>query len=269
METDQKQGSNPTGDVFGYEDFWQTSYARFQGLFDALRQLILLGNDVLAAGDACAVDPVQKLLCNFVRMTVNAACEVIILCGNGCGAGAIKIVRGMYETQWTAEYLRQNPQEAENYLEFGKVIIWRKLQWMRQNHPAGTIGLSAEVIQEIEDNYRNAAPRFTGKNGKVRHRWSEKSIGEIAKCIGKQLQYELPYSIACSIHHSNFEGLTAHFEHDQDSVEFAHPPTERWIERALIAAASNVYFVLKTLNNCCGLGFATQIDEEGNQLSAR
>jgi len=54
---------------------------------------------------------------------MTGACEVIVLCGHGCGAGAMKVVRGMYEAQWTAEYLRRNPNEVDDYLDFLKIML--------------------------------------------------------------------------------------------------------------------------------------------------
>jgi len=54
---------------------------------------------------------------------MTGAGEVIVLCGNGCGAGAMKVVRGMYEAQWTAEYLRRNPNEVDDYLDFLKIML--------------------------------------------------------------------------------------------------------------------------------------------------
>lgn len=253
--------------IFGYDDYWQKSYKQFQQQFDSLKKLIDLGNEILATGERLAQGSLQNHLCYFVRMIVIDAGEVIILCGNGCGTGAIKLVRGMYETQWTAEYLRQNPNEVDDYIEYGKIIIRRRVQWLKENMNDRSASFSKAQIQEIDNNYNNACSRFTDKNGKVRNQWSKKHIDQIAKCIGRQKQYELPYSIACSIHHANTEGLLAHFAQDQDLEEFAYPPSERWIKQALISASSNVYFVLKTLSNSCNLDFEKQIDEAGHNIS--
>jgi len=245
---------------FGYPEFWPQAYAQFQLQFESIKGLMELGFEMLKAAEAKVAEPSKNLICDLVRVTLTAACEVIVLCGNGCGAGAVKIVRGMFESQWTAEYLRRHPEEAENYVEFSKVILWRKLRWLRENTPDKARSIPEEVTKRIEDEFDQVKMRFSNGKGKVRWEWSEKSIRKIADDIGRGKQYELPYAISCSIHHGNFEGLLAHFLLESGEMEFVPPPSTQWIGKALIAAHTNLWFVLSTLNDSYGLDFDAHLD---------
>lgn len=245
---------------FGYPEFWPQAYTQFQLQFEAIKGLMTLGSEMLKAAEAKAVEPTKNLICDLSRVTLTAACEVIVLCGNGCGAGAVKIVRGMFESQWTAEYLHQHPEEVEDYVEFSKVILWRKLCWLQKNIPEKARSIPQQVTKRIEDEFDKVKTRFSNGKGKVRWEWSKKSIREIADDIGRSMQYELPYAIACSIHHGNFEGLSAHFPEGSGEMEFIPPPSTQWIGKALLAAHMNVWFVLNTLNDSYGLGFDAQLD---------
>ena len=118
------------GPVFEFEDFWRKAYSRYGPELDAIANLIRLGDQMVKAADGSAAEPVRKVVCGLTRMTIAGAVEAVVLCGNGCGLGAMKIVRGMYESRWTAEYLRRHPEEVEDYLEFSKILRWRRLHWL-------------------------------------------------------------------------------------------------------------------------------------------
>lgn len=178
----------------------------------------------------------------------------------------MKIVRGMYESRWTAEYLRRNPKETGDYLEFSKVLVWRKLLWLQENDPAKACNMPKDAIKQISGEYEKVKPRFTNKRGEVRWQWSEKSLRQMATEIGHKLEYELPYNQACSIHHGNFEGMAAHFLMDGDGMEFSAPPSTQWVGKALLAAQTNLWFALNTLNDCCRIGFDTQLESAANAI---
>ena len=233
-------------------------YGKYKRQFDAVAELICLGDEMLKAAEESATEPVEKVICALTRATMTGASEAVILCGNGCGPGAMKIVRGMYESRWTAEYLRRHPEEVGDYLEFSKVLSWRRLHWLQENNPKeASRRFPAEVAKQVEDDYNQAKARFTGAKGRVRSQWSVKSVREIAKDIGREKEYELPYSIACSIHHGNFEGVSTLFSSTGGAVSPDPPPSVR---QALVTAHTNLWFALSTLNDSCKLDFSHKLD---------
>lgn len=258
------------GAVFGFEEFWPKVYAQYTRQFDAIADLIHLGNEIVEVAEKSADEPVKNIICALTRATMAGACEAVLLCGNGCGAGAIKIVRGMYESRWTAEYLRRHPKEkeVEDYLEFSKILLWRRLNWTQGHYQNKARGVSSKQMKKAEDEYNQVKARFTDGKGRLRLQWSKKSIGAIAKEIGREKEYDLPYAIACSIHHANFEGLSALFASDGGAVRPDPPPSEAWIRRALLAAHVNLWFALSTLNESCGLSFDQKLDAAQQALSS-
>jgi hypothetical protein len=160
-----------------------------------------------------------------------------------------------------AEYLRRHPEEVEDYLEFSKILLWRRLNWAQGYNPAITKGIPSDAMQKAEDDYKHAVPRFADSRGKVRYQWHRKSIGTIAKEIGREKEYDFPYAMACSIHHHNFEGLAAHFALGDDEEPLLNlPPSQAWVKQALTATNTNLWFALKTLNDSFGLDFRQRLD---------
>jgi len=112
----------------------------------------------------------------------------------------------------------------------------------------------------VEDDYNQARARFTDSKGRVRFQWSSRSIREMATEVGRHQEYELPYGVACSIHHGNFEGLARLFTSHAGEVTPDPPPSLAWVKDALLAAHTNPWFALATLDEACGLGFSEQLE---------
>src|SRR5579863_3755188 len=161
--------------VFGFEDFWSRVYAEFTGLFDAVGDLIRLGDEMVKTAEEREDKPVKNVICALSRATITGACEAVLLCGNGCGAGAMKIVRGMYESQLLAAYLRVHTEESDDFLEFSKVLLWRRLKWVQEYNPAHA-SVTPEKMKAVEDDYNAVKDRFTDRRGNVRHQWHKKPI---------------------------------------------------------------------------------------------
>lgn len=212
-------------------------------------------------GSKRRVDRVVNLL---TRITTTCMNDVFVLCGNGSGTGALRIVRGMFESSTVAEYLCTHPKEAEDYEDFGRVIAWRRCQWMLKNTP-GNPTLSPQTIKRIQDEYDSVRGRFTNAKGRVRPQWTTLSISEMTKAIGREDQYELVYSWLSSMHHVNAEGMMAHVEaiESRDGTDFLKlgSPSLHLVNEALVAAHTYVVWALQTFNDCCGLGFDDKLGE--------
>lgn len=259
---DHKSVSNRNGTTrnhspFGYPDYWDKIHTQFAKQLAIIQELFTLCDESIREAEIQATEKIQMVVCSLTRATMAGASEAIILCGNGCGAGAMKIVRGMYESRWTAEYLRRNPNDVQDYLEFGKVIAWNRVRFS-QEHSLDQI--PEKTMKQVEDAFGKIKGQFTRRDGRVRQQWSKKSIREIARVVEHEEEYELPYSLACSIHHANFEGLLTHFDLNNEEAMPSPPPSLAWVERALLAAHGNLYYAVDTLNKCCNLGFQQRIE---------
>ncbi|MHB8540732.1 MAG: DUF5677 domain-containing protein [Candidatus Acidiferrales bacterium] len=245
--------------TFGYEEFWPVAYKEHKRQFDAIADLMRLGNEMLAAAEKEAAEPVEKVVHELTRATAAGANDIILLCGNGCGTGAIKVVRGMFESSWTAEYLRQNPNEVDRYLEFGAVLVWRRYQWLLAEDPERAKNVSPEAVKSSEDEYNRVKARFTNAKGREANQWGAESIGQMADKIGRGKEYMAPYSIACSVHHANIEGLLAGFQVKNGALSREFAPSVRGIMMVLATARTQLWFALDTLNSSCNLGFSDKL----------
>jgi hypothetical protein len=199
----------------------------------------------------------QAVIYMLVRMAMTGWVELLLLVGNGAGPGAMKIARGMFESAVMAEYLRRNPSEIDDYWDYSYVLAHKRLKQF-----PGTV--QPELIADIEKNYLSVRARFE-RNGRVRNQWNRHSIYEMAKAVGRLDQYELPYSIAASMHHGNFEALTAHLT-GQDSLDIEQPPSLAWVKQALVSGHVYLLQALDTLNDMFSLGFDSQLRSAGDEF---
>ena len=203
-----------------------------------------------------AVEKVVRFLAQATLVNMN---DVLLLCGNGSGAAALRIVRGMFESSTVAEYVLRNPPEAENYLAFGPVIAWRRFQWFLKNNPEKPF--TAERSMRIEQRFNQVKSRFTDTKGKMRSNWSIRKIRQMADAIGREDQYELVYSWLSSMHHLSPDAMMAHVEDDNGvpTLQLDCAPSKRWLNVALVGAHTYVLFAAQTINDCFALKFENEI----------
>jgi len=226
--------------VFGFEEFWPKVYGAYRSALEAVADDLQLAVEMFNAAQAKMSQPLERAVYLLVSMTATGLHELLILAGNGAGVGAMKISRGMFESAVMAEYLSRNGSEVDDYHEYGRVLMWKRVQ----QYPEG---FTAEKIREVEDEYNRVKPRFTNKNGTVRNRWNKNSIYSMACTMGREKQYELPYSIAASMHHSNFEAMLSHIKGKGNTLSVEELPSMKWVMQALISGHVYLLQALETL----------------------
>jgi hypothetical protein len=221
---------------FGFEDFWPQASKEYADVFPVLAKLVALMNEMLDVADKKRNGELELSVTCLTRMTGFGMNDVMILCGNGSGVGAIKIGRGMFETSLLAEYLRRNPNEVSDYVDFGPVLAWRRLQTLRGKKRQG---MAPEMVKQLEGEYNSVKGRFLNSKGNVRSQWTTKKISQMAEELGRSDQYALVYGLACSLHHANFEGLMGHCDTKNGRLKMDGPPSFAWTGAALIAAVES------------------------------
>jgi hypothetical protein len=240
---------------FGFPDFAETIFGEYGPALQLAYTDSHLANEMLGAlPKEMKFD--ELVIYMLVRMTTTGWVELLILVGNGAGIGAMKIARGMFETAVMAEYLRQTPAEIEDYLQYGRVLDLKRMKLSPEL-------FSAEQKREIEAEYNTVAPRFTNKEGRVRNHWNKNPIGFMAAAIGRRDQYEMPYSLAASIHHGNFEALIGHLSRNGETLDIDQPPSLAWVNQALVSGHVYLLQALDTLNDFFKLGFDSRIKQAG------
>ncbi|SRR6266513_3203528 len=232
---------------FGFPEFARTIFAEYGPALILAHEHSHLANKMIGALPTHMTRD-QVVINMLVRMTTTGWIELLLLIGNGAGLGAMKIARGMFEGAVMAEYLRQTPDEIDDYIEYGHVLDFKRMKLFPE-------AVSAEKAREIENEYARVKARFENKNGKMRNHWNKHPISYMAEKVGRAQQYEIPYAIAASIHHGNFEAMIAHLSGDESLPEIESPPSLAWVKQALVSGHVYLLQALNTLNTVFDLGF--------------
>lgn len=143
--------------TFGFQEEWQDFERRnalFLEKFPGLEKTLALA----FTRDAQLSEPIDKFVLMFGRVCVEDFFEILLCCGNGNGQAAQKLLRGIYERAVTLRYLREHPEEIEDFLDFYHVSQ-RKLMIACQN-TMGAETFSAEMASDIEKEYAQVRDKF-------------------------------------------------------------------------------------------------------------
>jgi Family of unknown function (DUF5677) len=125
------------------------------------------------------------------RLAVEEFMEILLLCANGYGIGAQKLVRGMYERAVTARYLYKHPDEVRNYLDFNRVTDHKFLLAFQST--MGHDVFSQEQTVKIKRNFEAVKAQFmvsdckTCKTTRLNHTWSKVDIVSMARMSDENL----------------------------------------------------------------------------------
>lgn len=139
----------------------------------------------------------QRMVYFLGRLAVEEFMEILLLCGNGYGIGAQKLLRGMYERAVTSNYLFKHPDEAKDFQDYSRITDYRLLESLRASG-AGDI-ISKELAGAIEADYGQVKTRFTVTACKkcdttrINHSWNKKDLVSMAR-ESDSLWALLPYA---------------------------------------------------------------------------
>jgi hypothetical protein len=181
--------------------FWEVC----NRLFDALNKL------TLNAG--APKDPNESLIRTLCIFTGIASADVSMLVAHGHGMGAQKIARTCLEYGINAEYLRLDPTEHRDYLDWSWVEQHRKLNFMRKHMPTEFANLDPATVADSEKNYQVVKARFEVPSKKnLRQSWCKLTLRERAVKANFEEMYSAVYGSASELSHGSFGGLAQHVE---------------------------------------------------------
>jgi hypothetical protein len=156
--------------VFGRPEFAKTIQAEFPRLFEVLPRASAALNDLTGRG--CEnPQPHQRVVLNLGLLAGISMVELVTLAGNGLGQGAMKICRTLMETAVNAEYLRLNPGELDDYLNWSWVEKNKELNFIKESLPQLLPVIARETIDKIENEFRAVHHRYEKQNGDLRSSW--------------------------------------------------------------------------------------------------
>lgn len=220
--------------VVRFSEFWPTAHRVFKRAFHAIdslhRALFVLLNPPQVEGH-------NKVIRHLGILNLCAIREIAILVVNGCGPGAMKILRGLLENSINVEYLRQDPSKVDDYLEWEAVDTWRYLgKW-----PQVFGGVGGKVLDEARVRHSAVRQRFerrtrTGST-KPRDNWCSLSLADRADMTHFREVYRMLYPAGSRLLHTSVTAAGYYMQprggSSQVRAEYNVPPSLEWCDIAL------------------------------------
>jgi hypothetical protein len=176
------------------------------------------------------VDPVIFYL---GRLCIEDFNEILVLCANGYGYGASKLIRGMFERAVTGLFLHFHPDEVQAFLDFYWVSQRKEMNNLKESF--GPTAISEEASKEIEEHYRKVVSQFEitacakCKTKRINHTWSKFDLVAMTKDVQTQSKIAMQkfvfeaYLRPLRYAHSTIAALLSRLEQkDADTVFFDH-----------------------------------------------
>jgi hypothetical protein len=225
--------------AIGYPDFFPVMLKKHAKFFDVMQTISPMMDDVFSKGHS---EPMHKVCRHLAKVVANSMNAVLLLGMNGIGTDALKIVRSMFEAAVTVAYLRQQPQEFDDYFNFHFIVAKKRLRFMEKYAPTGLAKMSPKLIADNEAGYARVKARYEKPNGKVRGRWSKKDFGAICAELGLEGHYLSFYDLTSRIIHADISGVMAQGDREPGVLDVEISPSDQNVELALRSA--HCYLVL-------------------------
>lgn len=169
--------------TFGFPEEWEAFHKRhekflseypiFQAALD--RAFLITIN---------APTPADKVIFGVGRLCAEDFLEILLLCGNGYGIAALKLLRGLFERAVTIAYLHQHPEESLafiNYYFIRQHKLYKKLESLGKE-----IAIPREERENVEKEYQALKQTYLVTDCKkcntqrVNHNWNKLDIVSMA-----------------------------------------------------------------------------------------
>lgn len=190
-----------------------------------------------------SAEPVDMVVFYTGRLCAEEFLEIVLLCTNGYGFGAMKLLRGMYERVVTARYLHLNPEHTEAYLDFDVVSRGKYAHAVRETFADQLSRDQIEQFAAVEQEATTLRDRFKiplcEKCGttRVNHTWSRLDVVSMARAAGGKLaEWVVPcYYEPLNHAHSTMRALVLRLEgSDEDGWSFDTRPQRDVADRVLM-----------------------------------
>jgi hypothetical protein len=193
--------------------------------------------------------------------------ELLILCGNGRGIGAYKILRSMYERVVTAAFIAKNPPEARIFLSHSYIERQKLGNRLKTLMPDIKDERTPEQVKEFEDEYKEAKARLKDTvcskcdQPVTQEAWTRRSLETMAEKADENLArcYAYCYLVPTLHLHATPLGLESRMRMTEAGFSFKET-SEPEARKALLYGHGLVLRLLKHQNNYFGLGLDAEID---------
>jgi hypothetical protein len=272
--SDVLTNDEPVDASFGIQEDWRHFSEKHQVL---LRKLPLLFETFkrIFLRTMETTDPADRVIYFLGRIAMEDFMEIVLLCGNGYGVGALKILRGLYERAVTAAYLAKYPEEVDSFLDYHQVHMGKLL-----NHTAGLFDVRRlfpeDRLTEIRERYEHAKQRFQEplckKCGTTRTQfsWSKLDVGAMAKKADEYLAklYLECYFLPTLQTHATFQALSAQARQSEaGGLAYDDNAQREAADGAFRGAHLTMLLALGTQNRYFKLGLDEELGERRGEFA--
>jgi hypothetical protein len=225
--------------VIGYPDFVPVMLKEHAKFFEVMQTIPPMMDDVFSLAHS---EPLHKVCRHLAKMVANSVNAVLLLGMNGIGNDALKVVRSMFEAAVTVTYLRQHPEEFDDYFDFHFIVAMKRHRYLEKYDPEALSRISPEVIASNVAGYERVKSRYTNKWGKVRGYWSKKDFSAICADVGYAQDYLAFYDLTSHVIHADISGVLAQGDREPGVLDVEIAPSDLNVDMALSSA--HAYLVL-------------------------
>jgi hypothetical protein len=218
--------------TFGIPDEWQDFERRHAAFLNAVLPPLMDAATRVLARTMDSENPHERLAFMLGRHVPEDFNEIFVLCANGYGIGALKLLRPMYERVVTMMYLIRNPEKTKDFIDWHLVEKQRTLNLLKDEGDEPTEYLTAEEIAQVKADYERVKGRFPKKQ----HSWTKLDLKSMARKVGVDKMYlSLCHWPTLQIHTTAI-GMTSRIEATPERVTFRIGAQREDADRALLGA---------------------------------
>jgi hypothetical protein len=227
--------------VFGFQEEWGHFRERNPRFEEVLPRLHDLRSHVFDR-EFSSSEPIERFVMLYGRMCMEEFFEILLMCGNGYGIGAQKILRGYWEKAVTLEYLIAHPDEIDDFFDYHHITDYKLFNSVREiigsdALPEPIIAANAAAYERVKGRFMIEGCRVCGTK-RVNHNWNKLDLVSMSKqtrMLGKIVNEA--YYVPMRHTHSTASSFVMRLENaGTDALSFNPDPQRREADSALRTA---------------------------------
>ena len=254
---------------FGHKDEWQHFASKHEATVEAVTAAHKATLGLLQSAQAKTESPEQKTILALGLACLKEFEEIVLLCGNGYGSGANKLLRTFFERVTTVGYLGKRPDKVQQFIDFTPVHWHKLLTEADKKHEK--VGLSEEEIAKIKADFEKVKGEYqdacTCGKKRLQGSWTKKPVPDMAEDVDKDLRlmyFNAFLAPTFLIHATYFGVMRVAGISESGKLHFFKPENEREMARdtlsnahlllIIMGIAVNKFFTLEADGVLEGLG---------------
>ncbi len=189
-----------------------------------------------------------------------------ILCRSGYGEDAFMLARTLFELMVTTVYILQDITEDRltRYASHDCVTRKQMYDYVVSNESL-LAGLNKEIesgnrpdtIAEVEVEYKKVMEKYKYQNGT----WSDKSIKDMSKSIGRLDAYNTVYRLQCTLGHTNARSINEYVSVTEEGTILNIGPNWNLVKNTLVIAFDCFFHITQEANSKFAWGLENTLEE--------